>query len=194
VIVYGLISILAVIGLVLQGYSYLLVLTIPGVLVFSWHLYLISKRAERRQAGVEVVASGVLALTAPAAYWIGVGFYNPTGWLLWLLIWTQSAASIVYAYLRLEQRQLTSLPGKNTRIRMGRRALLYSTFNFMTIIILSFFQFIPSMLPLAYAVQWVETIWGVFKPAMGVKPTSIGFRQLTISAIYTILFIITWQI
>ena len=194
VIVYGLISILAVIGLVLQGYSYLLVLTIPGVLVFSWQLYLISKRAERRQAGVEIVASGVLALAAPAAYWIGVGFYNPTGWLLWLLIWAQSAASIVYAYLRLEQRQLTSLPGKNTRLRMGRRALLYSTFNFITIIILSIFQVILTMLPLAYAVQWVETIWGVLKPAIGFKPTSIGLRQLTVSSIYTILFIITWQL
>ena len=194
VIVYGMISILAGIGLILQGFTYLLILAIPGILVFTWHLYLISKRAERRQAGVEIVASGVLALTAPAAYWIGIGSYNLTGWLLWLLIWLQSAASIVYAYLRLEQRLLTSVPSRRTRIRIGHRALLYSTFNFMTVFILSMFRITPPLLPLAYAVQWFETIWGVYNPAIGIKPTSIGLRQLAVSTIYTILFIITLQL
>jgi len=192
VFVYGLISFLAIIGLILLGFTYILILAIPGILVFSWHLYLISKRAERRQAGVEIVASGVLALTAPAAYWIGYGRYNPSGWLLWILIWAQSAASIVYAYLRLEQRQITSAPNKRTRIRMGFRSLLYSTFNFVTVIILSVFRITPPFIPIAYAVQWAETLWGVFNPAIGFKPTSIGLRQLAVSTIYTILFIITW--
>ena len=193
VIVYGMTSFLAVIGLILLGFNNFLILAIPGILVFSWHLYLISKRAERRQAGVEIVASGVLALTAPAVYWIGKGSYNLTGWLLWLLIWAQSAASIVYAYLRLEQRQLTSPPNRRTRITMGRRSLLYSTFNFMTVIILSMIRITPPFLPLAYAVQWFETIRGVSNPAIGVKPTLIGLRQLAVSTIYTILFIVTWQ-
>ncbi|MCJ7662139.1 MAG: hypothetical protein MUO67_23590, partial [Anaerolineales bacterium] len=174
--------------------TYILILAIPGILVFSWHLYLISKRAERRQAGVEIVASGVLALTAPAAYWIGNGSYNSTGWLLWFLIWAQSAASIVYTYLRLEQRQIPSTPNKRTRIWIGRRSLLYSTFNFMAVIILSMFRITPPFLPFAYAVQWAETLWGVFNPAIGFKPTSIGLRQLAVSTIYTILFIITWQL
>jgi hypothetical protein len=194
VIIYGLISTLAVIGLIIQGFVYLLILTIPGILVFSWHLYLISKRAERRQAGVEIVASGVLALTAPAAYWIGVGNYNPTGWLLWIIIWAQSAASIVYAYLRLEQRQLPSAPDRRARLRMGRRSLLYSTFNFSAVVLLSISQITPFLLPLAYVVQLLETIWGVNNPAIGVKPTIIGLRQLAVSSIYTILFIITWQL
>ena len=193
-IVYGMISILAVIGLILLGFIYLLILAIPGILVFSWHLYLISKRAERRQAGVEIVASGVLALTAPAVYWIGIGSHNLTGWLLWLLIWAQSAASIVFAYLRLEQRQLTSPPNRKTRITMGRRSLLYSTFNLMTVIILSMLRITPPLLPLAYAIQWFETIRGVSNPAIGVKPTLIGLRQLAVSTIYTILFIVTWQL
>lgn len=194
VIVYGMISLLAVIGLILQGFTYLLTLAVPGILVFSWHLYLISKRAERRQAGVEIVASGVLALTAPAAYWVGIGRYNLSGWLLWILIWAQSAASIVYAYLRLQQRQLLSIPSRGNRLKMGRRSLLYSTFNFITILILSILQITPPLLPLAYAVQWLETIWGMLNPAIGVKPTLIGLRQLAISIIYTVLFIITWHL
>jgi hypothetical protein len=194
VIAYSAISLLAVIGLILEGFAYLLTLTFPGIMVFSWHLYLISKRAERRQAGVEIVASGVLALTAPAAYWIGIGTYNLTGWLLWILIWAQSAASIVYAYLRLEQRQLTSVPDKQKRLEMGRRSLLYTTFNFITVLILSLLRITPLFLPIAYSVQWIETIWGTFKPAIGVKPTSIGLRQLAVSSVYTLLFIITWHL
>ena len=35
------------------------------------------------------------------------GFPDPLGWLLFGLTWLQSAASIVYAYLRLAQRELS---------------------------------------------------------------------------------------
>ncbi|MFU8773899.1 MAG: YwiC-like family protein, partial [Anaerolineales bacterium] len=107
---YSLIGLLALAGLLHEGYSYLLVLAIPGLLVFCWHLYLVSKRAERRQLGVEIIGSGVLALSAPAAYWVGVGYPDPLGWLMFALVWLQSAASIVHAYLRLEQRVLAKTP------------------------------------------------------------------------------------
>jgi hypothetical protein len=45
-----------------------------------------------------------------------------------------------------------------------------------------------------YALQWLETIWGsLVKPAVGYKPSIIGFRQLAISSMFTVLFIITWS-
>ena len=105
--VYGVIALLAILGLTLNGFAYVLYLAIPGVPVFAWHLWLVSRREERRQAGIEIVATGVLALAAPATYWVGIGHYDPTGWWLWILTWMQTAASIVYAYLRLEQREQT---------------------------------------------------------------------------------------
>ena len=105
-----LIALLAVAGLVSQGFAVLLLLALPGIPVFVWHLYLVSRRTERRQVGVEVVGCGVLALAAPAAYWVGVSSPDPFGWWLFLLTWFQSAASIVYAYLRLEQRELKTAP------------------------------------------------------------------------------------
>jgi len=88
------------------------------------NLWLVSRRAERRQAGIEIIATGVLALAAPAAYWVGKGWQDPLGWWLLLLTWFQSAASIMYAYLRLEQRELHALPDRPTQFRMARRALL----------------------------------------------------------------------
>jgi len=190
--IYGLIAALGLVGLITQGFAYLLILALPGIPVFSWHLYLVSKRAERRQLGVEIVGSGVLALAAPAGYWIGVGSLDPVGWLLLALTWLQSAASIVYAYLRLEQRELDSLPGLSTRLNMGRRALIYTSFNQIFVIVLALADLVSPLLFLPYALQLVETIWGTLKPAVGMRPTVIGFRQLIVSSLFTLLFILTW--
>lgn len=192
--VYGLIALLALVGLISQGYAYLLILALPGIPVFAWHLYLVSRRAERRQLGVELVGSGVLALAAPAGYWVGVGSAEPTGWLLLALTWLQSAASIVYAYLRLEQREWKEMPSKSMRIKSGWRALLYTSFNLILVVGLSLAEIAPSLLFIPYALQWAETMWGTLRPAAGFKPTAIGIRQLVVSTLFTILFIFTWKI
>lgn len=193
--VYGLTGLAALAALVYLGFGYILYLAVPGIAVFAWHLYLISRRAERRQMGIELVASGVLALAAPAALWVGRGYPDPQGWVLFGLVWLQSAASIVYAYLRLEQRTLPGLPDRTAALHMGRRALLYTTFNLLLVAALSIAGFLPPLLPLPYALQWAETIWGaLFRPAVGAKPTAIGFRQLAISSLFTLLFILTWNL
>jgi lipid-A-disaccharide synthase-like uncharacterized protein len=108
--IYGLIAVLALTVLIQKGFGIILYLALPGGMVFAWHLWLVSKREERRQVNVEIIATGVLSLAAPAAYWAGIGHYDPTGWWLWILTWFQSAASIVYAYLRLEQRDQSKGP------------------------------------------------------------------------------------
>jgi hypothetical protein len=161
--------------------------------VFGWHLWLVARRTERRQAGVEIIASGVLALSAPAAYWISVGAPDAVGWWLWGLTWLQSAASIVYAYLRLEQRQWKQIPRLRTRLQAGRRALSYTSFNLGLTLILGIMAFLPTWLFLPYALQWIESIWGTLNPAVGVKPTRIGLRQLAVSSLFTLLFIICWR-
>jgi hypothetical protein len=192
IIVYSLVGLLAALGLFIQGFSYIFILALPGVPVFIWHLYLVNKRAERRQIGVEIVASGVLSLAAPAVYWVGLGKIDPTGWWLFILVWLQSAASIVYAYLRLEQRRLKQLPSIGQRIKLGRRALAYTTFNLLAVMLLGKIQITPLWLILPYGLQLTETVWGTLNPAIGAKPTYIGLRQLIISTFFTILFIITW--
>jgi len=197
--VYGLIILLALAELIYLGYAVVLWLAIPGIPVFIWHLYLVSKRAERKQAGVEILASGALALTAPAAYWIGKGSYDPLGWALWLLTWLQSAASIVYAYLRLKQRASSSkgrqaqIPERSEAWSMGARAMQYTSFNLMLSLALGWIAWLPRWIFVPFLVQWLETLWGITHPAVGWKPTTIGFRQLVVSTIFTILFIVTWR-
>jgi YwiC-like protein len=199
-LVYGVIILLAVAGLVAEGFSYILYLAVPGIPVFIWHLYLVSKRAERRQAGVETLATGTLSLAAPAAYWIGQGGYDPLGWALWLLTWLQSAASIVYAYLRLQQREMPpkgeqaeGLDGSGV-LRLSKRALQYTSFNLLLTIVLGWSAWLPRWIFVPFLVQWFETIWGVSHPAAGWKPTAIGIRQTIVSTLFTVLFIIFWRL
>ena len=190
---YGVILVLAVLGLTLEGFAYLLYIAIPGAPVFAWHLWLVSRREERRQAGIEIVATGVLALAAPAAYWIGIGHYTATGWWLWILVWMQTAASIVYAYLRLEQREQAEGPDRRGQWKLGFRAAIYTSFNLASSLSLSLLAVLPSFIFIPYLLQWMETLWGITHPATGWKPTRIGARLTIVSARWTILFIIFWS-
>ena len=80
------------------------------------------------------------------------------------------------------------------RIRMGKRAFLYTSFNLLTVLLLSAEKIVPALLPLPYLLQWLETIWCIIKPAINLKPTRIGIQQLIVSTIFTITFIITWNL
>lgn len=199
---YAALALVALAGLILNGFAYLLYLAVPGVPVFAWHLWLVSKREERRQVNVEVIATGVLSLAALAAFWVGIGRYEADGWWLWALVWVQTAASIVYAYLRLEQRELgpgyassdqSESPERSGLWRMGWRAALYTSFNLASVLILGLLAVLPSLLFIPYLVQWLETMWGITHPAVGWKPTRIGIRQLIVSTIWTVLFIVFWR-
>ena len=211
--VYGVIALLALAELFTLGDGYIALLAIPGAPVFAWHLWLVSRRAERHKENVEIIATGVLSLAAPAAYWIGRGGYDPFGWWLWALTWAQTAASIVYAYLRLEQRQLPAAPSvdggpqskagaanqpqgptRSEKWRMGRRALLYTSFNLAVTLILGGSAILPRWICLPYLVQWAEAVWGIEHPSAGWKPVRIGTRQLVVSILWTILFVITWRL
>lgn len=190
---YGIAGLVAAWRLAAAGAAYLLILAAPGIPVFAWHLWLVYHRAERRRMNVEVVGSGTLALSAPAALWLAQGKVTPEGWLLWLLMWFQAAASIVYAYLRLEQRSWKAVPPLAERVRAGWRALLYTTFNLVAVALMGALGVVSPWLWLAYALQWGETVWGtVFRPAVRVKPTTIGFRQFIVSLLFGLVFILTW--
>ncbi|MBI3162780.1 MAG: YwiC-like family protein [Chloroflexi bacterium] len=192
-LVYGGISALALLGLILEGFGYVLYLAVPGVPVFAWHLWLVSRREERKQAGIEIIATGVLSLAAPAAYWVSLGRYDPLGWQLWAWTWLQSAASIVYAYLRLRQRDQAEVPPGTELWKMGKRALMYTSFNLFAALILGWANIIPQLIFVPFLLQWIETLWGITHPAIGWKPTRIGIRQLIISTTWTILFILCWK-
>ncbi len=189
---YGLIGLAGLAVLIALGYGYVTYLAVPGLPVFAWHLWLVSRRSERRQPMVELAATGVLSLAAPAAYWVGVQHYDPAGWWLWLLTWLQSAASILYAYLRLEQRVLPEIPPRDVQWRMARRAVGFTSFNVLFSLLLGLAGWLPRLIFIPYLVQWLESLWGAFHPAVKFKPVRIGIRQFVVSTLWTILFIVFW--
>ena len=187
---YAVVGGLAVLWLIILGDGYVVYLAVPGMPVFAWHLWLVSRRAERRQALVELAATGVLSLAAPGAYWVGLGHYSPFGWWLWLLTWLQSGASIVHAYMRLEQRALRDMPDRATEWRMARNAIGFTSFNVIFTLLLAVGGALPRLIFVPYVLQWLETLWGAFHPAVRFKPVVIGIRQLIISVLWTALFIL----
>ncbi len=194
IVIYGSIALLALVGLVMRGFVEVLYLAVPGLAIFAWHLSLVSKRSERRQAGLEIVASGALALAAPAAFWVAKGTYDSVGWVLWILIWFQSAASIIHAYMRLEHRKQVQVPARAEQFQIGKRALLYTSFNFFATLVLGFFGWLPRFIFVPYLIQLAETLWWTFHPAIKEKPTAVGIRQFVISTLFTIFFIVFWTL
>ncbi|GIV67012.1 MAG: hypothetical protein KatS3mg047_1405 [Bellilinea sp.] len=190
--VYGLIALIGVAGMLSQGLGFLVVLALPALPVLFWHLWLVSRREERRKPVVEIAGSGVLGLSAPAVYWAGKGETDWIGWALWLLLWLQAIGSILYAYLRLNQREWKELPSLARRLRAARASILVCGINFTVVSLLSIVGVLPPYLPLAYLIQLVEAVWGALRPAIGVKPVTIGVRQLVISTLFMIALAGLW--
>jgi hypothetical protein len=186
---YALLMLLAVLVLVRSGHTALLWLALPGVLVFAWHLWLISRRDERGQRGIELVAAGVLALAAPAAYWVADGSDRLEPWVLWGLTWLQSAASIVYVYHRLEQRRLTVMPPVAERWRSGARTLVYHAFNLAVALSLTLLGRVPALVSLAFGLVILDALEGVAHPPIGARPAAIGLRQLAASLAFVAVMI-----
>jgi len=165
-------------------------LAVPGVAVFAWHLWLIGRREERGQMGVEIVGAGVLALAAPAAYWVAGGLSPSLPWLLWLLCWLQSAASIVLVYFRLAYRKLEAVPSLDERLRDGRRALAYNGFNAVLASALALAGAVPPLVASAFLLMLLDTIGAVARPPLGHPPTRIGVRQLAASFLFVALCVL----
>ena len=191
-VLYLLIGLVCAIFLLFSEVAFLLFLVIPGSLIFIWHLYLVSLRKERNQMTVDIIASGSLALVAPAILWAGTGQADCQGVLLWLLCWLQSASSIVHIFMRLNQKDWEAIPSLNIRFKVARRNMMYAGFNILFSSFLSIAHFISPLMVLPYLLQFLESLYGSIKPAIGIKTTKIGLRQLIISSLFTILFILLW--
>lgn len=178
--------------LLLGGYGDLARLLPIGALVLAWHLALVAKRAER-QMMIELVGAGALALAAPAAYRVGAGAFDATAAWLWVLCGLQSAAAIVYVYLRLEQRRLSHVPEAPERWRMARWALGCQAFNFLAVLGLAVYGATPPLAPMAFAAMLIQAVWGAARPAVGARPQAIGVAQVGATVVFALLLIAAYR-
>jgi hypothetical protein len=185
--IYAAAGLASALALALAGEGAVLALVVPGLLVFAWHLWLVGRREDRGQMGVEIVGAGVLALAAPAAYLVAGGPSGTLPWVLWFLCWLQSASSIVLVYFRLAERRLTEIPPLADRMRAARRAYLYHTFNLIAVMVLAAIGWIPWLWSIGFGLMLLDLIDASLRPAVGLRPTTIGIRQLLASSIFTLL-------
>lgn len=186
-ILYGAAGVTCAWALVALGHGRILGLAVPGFIVFAWHLYLISRRAERGRLGIELVGAGVLSLAAPAAYWITGGFDDHLAWILWGMTWLQAAASIVNVYARLEYRRLSEAPPLVERWHSGARNLAYHVFNLVAAVVLSAMNLLPWLFVLGFGLMLIDALEGILRPPVGKKPARIGMRQLISSCVFVVM-------
>jgi hypothetical protein len=186
-LVYSLFLAASLAYLINAGYARILVLALPGVLVFAWHLWLISRRTERGRRGIELVGAGALALSAPAAYWVAGGEEVWLPWILWIVTWLQAAASIVNVYDRLAHREWEAIPSLGDRLRFSRRNLTYHGFNLFLALILSASGSLPWASVPAFLLMLIDAGQNALRPAISIKPTRIGMRQLLMSTLFTLI-------
>ena len=192
-ILYGGLALIPAGLLIGSGRAALVWLALPALPALLWQLWLVTRRAER-QMTVELAGSGALALAAPVAYFAATGRFDLIALLAWLLCWFQSAAAIVYVYLRLEQRRLTVAPAQRDQWIMGRRAVLYHTLNLVASIALAATRVLPALVPLAFAAMLAEVARGTFHPAVGAKPQALGFSQTVATIVFIVLLVLAYRL
>jgi hypothetical protein len=192
-VIYG-IFFLCSLGLLIyfQQTYMILVMALPAVGMLAWQFVLVVRRNERKQKLFEVLSTGLLAFIAAAILWVGKSPFDKEGLLLWLFLFLQSAASIFYAYTRLEQRVWKGSKPIKERVAVSASTLFFTVVNLMFCVALGLFGWVRPYLWFAFSIQFLETIYSLFKPATSYKPTQIGLRQTGVSVLFLVLLIIFW--
>jgi len=192
-ILYGAIGMVGLIYLLLRGKQLTIyLLLIPGVVLLAYYLIQITNHNERRQKTFEMVSTGMLAELAPLLLFLDRGTFIIQDLFLWLLLWFQAAASIEYAFGRLNQRNWKEVPDSKVRIQNGMDALVKTGLNLIFVYMLSSRGLVGEYLWLAYLLQFGETILSISWPGINTKPVMIGFRQLGVSIGFLVLFALLW--
>lgn len=192
----GLVAIGAV-GMAASGFGYVLPLGLIAAPVLIWQMALVYRHEERHNLWVEVAGAAVLALAAPAGYWVAGAATEatPTGWLLWLLCALQGFGAIVYVYLRLAHRRLSGVPSWPVRWRMALPAIAANGANVVIAAGLAVAGLIPIAAIALFGLMLGEALYGgLGRIGVGVKPVVIGVRQVIVTAIFSLLLILAYRL
>lgn len=191
---YGLVSAAAV-GLLLSlGHWRIATLIAPGLVFFLFHLWLVSRKAERRQKLVEIVGAATLALWAPAAFWVCGGQNYPEPWVLLSLSWLHTASAIVNVYLRLEQIRWPATPPASARLLAGAETLVWNLAGLLVAIGFATAGLAPWLVILAFAIVLADVIVAVWRPMVGGRPNQVGLRQLLSTCLFVIVMITAYLV
>lgn len=192
--VYGIVALAGALGMFLGGNGFIILLAGLALPVLAWQMWLVAHHAERRQMMAEIAGCGALALATPAGLWVDKGFAAPVGWILFGLVWMQSAGSIAYTYARLEQRRMKQMPAPEERWRVGRVSLVWNAINLLVVMGLGLGQVVPWLAVVPFAFMLAEVAYGTLaRPCVGAKPAVIGMRQTVIAVLFGLMLVAAFR-
>ena len=189
-VAYSAVGFSSALGLAATGHAALLLLTLPGILLFVWQMELVRKREDRGRIGTGVLGAGLLALAAPAAYLVSGGRSTSLPYVLWAVCWLQSAASILLVSSRLRQRKWTSPASLSARFLSASGAWICHVFNGVTAVTLAALGWIPWLSAAGFLLMLIDLADGTLRPAVAARPTQIGLRQLLASTMFALLTVV----
>ncbi len=181
---YGMFCAIGAAGLVFLGHAKVLLLGVVAMPLLLQYFYLVSRKSERHQRGMEYATAAVLALALPAAYWTcgGTGIAEP--WILWVLVTLHSVTTVVHVSKILELRRTKMLGDVEhartvlaTTIPLAGACLLVAGITALA-------GLVPWLVAAAYLVPVADIVHATIRPPAGVKPTQLGLRQLGASSLY----------
>ena len=179
--------------LVLSGRVLLLLLALPALPRLAWQLVLVSRKAER-QMPVELLGSLILALAAPAAYITAGGGWDRTALMLWLLTGAYSVVSIVYVYLRLDQRRLDQVPSPPRRLLLGRTPMRVAAAALVLSAVGTYAGWLPRYAPVPFIAVQLQVVWGTLRPAVGWRPQRLGWSQVASTLLFVVLLVAAYRV
>lgn len=104
-----------------------------------------------------------------------------------MLSWLYAAVSIVFIYLRLEQRRWGEWPPRRERLRRGARVLLYVVVNLILVFALIGLGWVPRWAWVGFALAVPHSALGVLAPAVRSRPARIGLEQAAATLVFNTL-------
>ena len=88
-----------------------------------------------------------------------------------------------------------TIPDRRARFTTAAGPVLFAGANLLAAILLGPLAGLqPRWVFVPFALQFAETLWGTDHPAIRARPAAIGTRQLIVSALFTVLFIVALRI
>lgn len=144
------------------------------------HIYLASKRAERKIMG-EFLGVLSLTLTAPGAYYIVQGRFDKLSLLLWVLNMLYFTSAIFYVKMR-----VSKFAKKKESSLLTWQCTVYHAFLLVFISSLVWLGWIPGVVFLAFVPIILRAFWAMASREFRLNLKRIGFTELG----YTMVFVV----
>jgi hypothetical protein len=188
--IHGGICLAGAAGLVVLGHAKVLLLGLLAAPLLLWYFYLVSRKSERHQRGMEYATAAVLALALPAAYWVCGGASAVEPWILWGLVTLHSVTTVIHVAKILELRRTKRIQDVDHSRHIIATSLPFAMACLIVSPVSAYLGFVSWFAILAYLVPILDIAHATVWPPAGIKPMQLGLRQLATSSLFVVLMMV----